>query len=56
MAVVLPLFSRCRNLCKAPHEVRRGAAPRRGARWERAIGPAKPPLLSVPFYIIIKTI
>jgi hypothetical protein len=56
MAAVLALFSRCRNLCKAPHEVRRGAAARRDARWERATGPAKRPLPSVSFYIIIKTI
>jgi hypothetical protein len=26
MAAVPPLCSRCRNLCKAPREVRRGAA------------------------------
>jgi hypothetical protein len=56
MAALLPLCSRCRNLCKAPHEVRRGAA-----FAMVSVGSAKPvaengSLRSVSFYIIIKTI
>jgi hypothetical protein len=50
------LCSRCRNLCKAPPEVRRGAAlamlPVGSAKLIAADGS----LRSVYFYIIIKTI
>jgi hypothetical protein len=56
MAAVPPLCSRCRNLCKAPPEVRRGAAlamlPVGSAKLIAADGS----LRSVSFYIIIKTI
>jgi hypothetical protein len=56
LVAVLPLFSRCRNLCKAPHEVRRGAALAMVPVGSAKLAPECGSLRSVSFYIIIKTI
>ena len=51
-----PLCSRRSNLCKAPHEVRRGAALARVPVGSAKSVPEGGSLRSVYFYIIIKTI
>jgi hypothetical protein len=62
MAVSVPngggasLFSCCRSLCKAPQEIRRGAAPAKEPVASAKNRSRKASLPSVYFYIIIKTI